>query len=304
MAHEETIQLCWVLMADDARMGSLLAEARNVSDEVVGVVVGDAALAEKAAQSGFDRVLNIVVPDEYVREDAATTVSELAARDCPQLVLSNGSAATRMLLGAVAEVLDAKILADVVSLRSTSQGAVARCEVAGGIACKEYLVAAPLAGVFVGADAEAPGGQAIVETCQAASATSRLIEVMPAEQTGLASASKVVGVGMGVKEGQLDAVRAFAEKIGAELACTLPVCDDRHWLAPSRVLGSSHSQCSPELYIALGISGSPNHLSGVRDAKIVVAVNRDADAPIFKRADYGIAAQIEDALPALEKAFS
>ena len=86
------------------------------------------------------------------------------------------------------------------------------------------------------------------------------------------------------------------------MACTLPVSEDSHWYPAEQVLGSSHNSASPDLYIALGISGSPNHMSGVKGARVVVAVNNDDKAEVFKRCDYGVVADLYDFVPALKGA--
>ena len=69
-------------------------------------------------------------------------------------------------------------------------------------------------------------------------------------------------------------------------------------------MGSSHNSASPELYLALGVSGSPNHLSGVKDAGTVVAVNNDPDAEVFKHCDYGIVCDLYEFVPALKAALA
>ncbi|MGN0078371.1 MAG: electron transfer flavoprotein subunit alpha/FixB family protein [Coriobacteriales bacterium] len=302
MSNASFAQLGWVVVCDTARMGALITQAREVCAEVVAVVAGGADLVSQAAAAGFDKVVVVSIEGDTAVEAAAPAVSALAVQDKPQLILSNTNPAARVLLGAAAAAGGAKVLDHVVALRQEGEGAVARCEVAAGIAFEEYELSGPFAGVFVGADAPVPGGEAPVESCGSAQGAVRVVETVPSEQTGLADASKVVGVGMGVKEDVFEQVKAFAAEIGAELACSLPVCDDRHWLPSSRVLGSSHNQCAPDLYIALGISGSPNHVSGVRDTKVVVAVNTDPEAPIFKTADYGIAADVAEVLPVLAAA--
>jgi electron transfer flavoprotein alpha subunit len=95
----------------------------------------------------------------------------------------------------------------------------------------------------------------------------------------------------------------LAGVINAEIACTLPICDDLRWLPSHRVVGSSHSQIAPELYIAVGISGQAQHISGIRDAKIVVAINIDPEAGIFKNCNYGITGDLYKIVPALASAF-
>ena len=82
----------------------------------------------------------------------------------------------------------------------------------------------------------------------------------------------------------------------------MPIADDFGWVAKERYIGRSGQHIAPRLYLALGISGTPQHLEGVRDAKVVVAVNSDAEAHIFKRADYGIVGDLYEVVPALRTA--
>jgi len=80
------------------------------------------------------------------------------------------------------------------------------------------------------------------------------------------------------------------------------IADDFGWVAKERYIGRSGQHVSPRLYMAIGISGAPQHLEGVRDAKVVVAVNTDPEARIFQRADYGIVGDLYEVVPALQAA--
>ncbi|MDR1961410.1 MAG: electron transfer flavoprotein subunit alpha/FixB family protein, partial [Gracilibacteraceae bacterium] len=134
----------------------------------------------------------------------------------------------------------------------------------------------------------------------------RLVETIEAEGgAGLLTATRVVSVGMGLAaKNDLKLIEELAQAARAEMACTLPVCDDMHWLPAACVVGSSHSQVGPELYFAIGISGQPQHMSGIRDARIVVAVNSDPEARIFKHCSYGIVGDLYKVVPALISEFN
>lgn len=123
--------------------------------------------------------------------------------------------------------------------------------------------------------------------------------------TGLSEAERVVGVGRGfLEKDRLVIAEELCDALGAEMACSLSLCDDYRWFEHNRVVGTSTQRISPRLYIACGISGQPQHLAGVRAAKTIVAINRDPDAPIFRACDYGIVGDLNEVVPALTKALA
>ena len=112
----------------------------------------------------------------------------------------------------------------------------------------------------------------------------------------------IVSVGRGFKKKE-DLKLAFdlAKLLGAEIGCSRPIAADLKWLSEDHWVGLSGHKVAPKIYLAIGISGAPQHLAGITDAKIVVAVNKDKSAPIFKNADYGIVADLYQFIPILTK---
>ncbi len=115
----------------------------------------------------------------------------------------------------------------------------------------------------------------------------------------LGQADRILAVGRGIKSQENIAIaERLAKAMAAEIAASRPICDSG-WLPMDRQIGSSGQTVAPKLYVALGISGAIQHLVGMKGARTIVAINKDADAPIFEVADYGIVGDLFEIVPAL-----
>lgn len=115
----------------------------------------------------------------------------------------------------------------------------------------------------------------------------------------LTQAEVIVSVGRGIKEQKnIEMVQQLAEALGGEVAASRPICDSG-WLPMDRQVGSSGQTVAPKLYLALGISGAIQHIVGMKGSRNVIAINKDAEAPIFEIADYGVVGNIFDIVPPL-----
>jgi electron transfer flavoprotein alpha subunit len=124
-----------------------------------------------------------------------------------------------------------------------------------------------------------------------------------ARAVDLGAAELIVAVGRGIKEADnIPLVQQLADAIGAELAASRPICD-AGWLPMERQVGSSGQTVGPKMYMAVGISGAIQHLVGMKGSRVIVAINKDANAPIFEVADYGIVGDLFQVVPELIEEF-
>jgi electron transfer flavoprotein alpha subunit len=115
----------------------------------------------------------------------------------------------------------------------------------------------------------------------------------------LSQAPLIVAVGRGIKSQEnIAIVEELARAMGAELAASRPICDNE-WLPMDRQIGSSGQTVAPKLYLAVGISGAIQHVVGMKNSQTIVAINKDAEAPIFDLADYGIVGDLFEIVPAI-----
>ncbi len=161
------------------------------------------------------------------------------------------------------------------------------------------------AGAFRGDKAETGAAAAPVETINLEIADSA-IRTRPQppfkeakQAVDLTQAEIIVAVGRGIKEQKnIELAKQLAEALGGEIAASRPICD-AGWLPMDRQIGSSGQTVAPKLYLALGISGAIQHIVGMKGSRAVVAINKDAEAPIFEVADYGVVGNLFDIVPPL-----
>ena len=276
------------------------ASAGSASQELAAAGVGDVLVLADAALEPY-------TPDAYV-----IALAQVIASVSPQLVALPHTYQTRDFAPALAARLRAPLITDVTGATGAGSGAAfTRPMFQGKLAAEVRPVGAgPCLVTFqIGAfraDQVRKGATASDVTAAAVTIDRSAIRQEPeapfqeAKQTvDLSQAARIVAVGRGIKsQERLPVAQALAKALGAELAASRPICDNG-WLPMERQIGSSGQTVAPRLYVALGISGAIQHLVGMKGSRTIVAINKDADAPIFEVADYGLVGDLFEIAPAI-----
>jgi electron transfer flavoprotein alpha subunit len=291
----------------------MVTVARELGREgpITALVLGSAVASVAAEVAGVvDQVLVADLPAlaEYDPELWAAAVSQIATEGEASVVLTGGSRSGREYSPRVAIKLNAPLLEDVISLKANGEILIAdhytylarvteTIEAIGPVAVVSikpgvFAAAAPrnVAAEQFDVDLDLPPRRLQV-TGKTAERSSRI---------SLAEAEIVVsgGRGVGSAEGFTQYVEALADQIGAAVGATRAIVD-AGWRPYSEQVGQTGKTVQPKAYIAIGISGAVQHLSGMNKSKVIVAINRDAEAPIFKIADYGIVGDVNQLVPAI-----
>jgi electron transfer flavoprotein alpha subunit len=284
--------------------GNLLAE------ETVAVVLGTRAEAE-ALEGYASEVLWLGEKAEgFMVEDYVPVLADMIKAARPELVLISSTRRGKCVSGRLSARLGAGVVADVSAVALTEDGGILmKRSVYGGAAIAAVKPAGDLTIALAGSGAfEDTRTGAALKITEVAAAPVRggvaciSVAAKQVENVDLGAAKKVVGIGRGIGARENIAVLAeLAAKLGAELACTRPIAEEEHWMSRSRYVGVSGVVIKPDVYIACGISGQVQHMVGVSDANVIIAINNDSKAPIFQSCDYGLVGDINKIAPELLK---
>jgi electron transfer flavoprotein alpha subunit len=288
----------WVIATDTKYLVSMVTAGAALGAAPTVVAVGPRDLAEAAAESGAGQVVWLEPTAGTPAEAYGPAVAALVTAAGPRLLLASSAAAARTLLGAAAAALGAATVSGAIAVEASGDKVAVKCSRLGGAVVETFEAAGPVAAVCQGYDAPAPGGAAPIESADLGQpAALTIADEHPAPGGGgLTEAERVVGFGRGIKvRADMAMVEELAAALNAAVGCTMPVADDYKWM--DQYIGRSGLSIAPKLYLALGIQGSPQHTQGIRDVKVVAAINTDPEAPIFRRATYGIVADLYEVVP-------
>jgi electron transfer flavoprotein alpha subunit len=296
--------------------------ARAVADasgggEVHAVVAGPSGVADAAQQLGAHGVDVVYVAEDaalsnYERESIAATVAERAKQGGYRAVLLGFSTQGRDLGPRIAAKLDAPIASDVTEISVAGDAlTVKHPAYANKVIVTLALSGSPVVlsvrpGAYTAKEAPRSARTETIQLTADPSAARVVVKQVVEGAKGrpdLGEAPVIIAGGRGLKAAEnFKLVEELADAFGnAAVGATRAVTDDG-WRPHSDQIGQTGRQVSPQLYVAVGISGAIQHLAGMRTSKTIVAINKDKDAPIFKVADYGIVGDVLEVVPALSTA--
>ncbi len=272
------------------------------------------AVASDLATAAVAEVVTVANPalGMYTADGFVQAVRGLVEKTTPQYVMLPHTYQTRDFAPQLAATLNCPLIADCVGIKTVDgRAAFVRLLFQGKLAADvvpagnpPYIVTFQIGSVRADqaqkGSAPAPINRVEVAIDQAAIRQRPEEPFRGAKQAvDLSQAERIVSVGRGIKDkDNIPLAEKLAQALNAELAASRPICD-AGWLPMERQVGSSGQTVAPKLYLALGISGAIQHLVGMKGSRTIVAINKDAEAPIFEVADYGVVGDIFEIVPAL-----
>lgn len=316
-----------ILVVVEQREGKLnrvsletLTAAQAISAEtgwrLEAAVVGNGidAVAAEVAKNKVAKVYEIESPqlERYTADAYVAALKQFVSAQQPRLVLMPHTYQVRDFAPKLAASLGRTLISDSIAYRKDGDRLVFTRQMFQGkfaadvsFSCDPPHFATFQAGSFRGDKAEMGTSAAPIEKVNAQIDASA-IRVKPLEifkeakqAVDLTQAEIIVSVGRGIKEQKnIELAKQLADALGGEIAASRPICDSG-WLPMDRQIGSSGQTVAPKLYLALGISGAIQHIVGMKGARSIIAINKDAEAPIFEIADFGVVGNLFDVVPAL-----
>ena len=284
-----------------------VAAAQAIGGDIHLLVAGYNCQAVAEAASKVNGVAKVLVADNaayehQLAENVSLLVTELAA-DYSH-ILATALTTGKIFMPRVAALLDVAQISDIIAVES-SDTFVRPIYAGNAIATVQSLDSKKVITVrSTGFDAVATDGNAEIvaldKVTDAGNSSHVSDELSVSERPDLGAASIVISGGRGMQNGEnFKLLEGIADKLGAAIGASRAAVD-AGFVPNDMQVGQTGKIVAPDLYIAVGISGAIQHLAGMKDSKVIVAINKDAEAPIFQVADYGLVADLFDALPELE----
>ncbi len=299
----------WIIVSSQGEIAALKGLLAFDQSEATALVIGPNSLAEEAAQcaQSVKWIDTKGMPEENFANAATNTIVE--ANPCA--VVGVSTSIVRSIAGKLSVEWDAPIVSNTRSVSIEESTIKAEHTIIDGNII-ESVEATDHACLLVNpfdimleepAESSTPGS--IEELQVSPDDVAEIIATEPVAESSLSSAELIVSVGRGIgNEEAFAKATELASILGAEVGCSMPVVNDLGLLPTEAYVGWSGARVSPKLYLAFGIKGVTQHVVGCRSAQTIVCVNNDPKAPFFKNSDYGIVADLNEAIPEFIKALS
>lgn len=310
----------WAFSEKSELMLELLGKGRELAEkletELTAVLLGAdiERKAEELIKHGAHKVFAVNNPllKEFHVDSYLSALANLAAHYKPEIILLGCTKLGKELAARLAMKLETGCIPDCIELKiDENRQVLMKRLVYGGnavatLVCrtKPVIVSVPQR-VFEKPQAkEERTGQIVRLEVKIEEPKTQIVEVKPveAEKLAIEEAKVVVGGGRGVnRKEDFKILEELANTLGGQIANSRPLAEDRKWF--SEWIGLSGRKIKPLLYIGCGVSGMIQHVAGIRDSKVIVAINKDPEAPIFEVADYIVVGDLYQIVPALTEAF-
>lgn len=292
-------------------LSEAVRQGAAIGGEVAAVVIGAGAKGVADQVKGYKPAKIFVVDGPefatYSTEGYAAALTEAIKKADAKFVFAATTSMAKDFIPRVAARLDAACTTDVVELRRDGSSLNALRSLYSGKAYGLFEYAAPVSlimlrpNVFAVAEADASHNATIEELAVTPKIRAKVVETHKSEgqKVELSEASVIVSGGRGIKGPEnWPMLQNLCDVLGAALGASRAVVD-AGWIDHQHQVGQTGKTVAPQLYIAVGISGAIQHLAGMNSSKIIVAINKDADAPIFKHATYGLVGDVFEIVPKL-----
>jgi electron transfer flavoprotein alpha subunit len=308
----------WVFSENIDLASEMLGKGRELADklhtELAAVIIGNNVkeTADAFVRCGADKVYMLENPElkRFQPETYLSALHDLLVNHKPEILLIGSTRNGKPLAARLAMRLETGCVPDCIGLDVDDQARLLCQRITyGGNAIAKLTfntkpqIATVPARAFDKPEPKDRNGQLIKLDLKIETPSVEVMETKPIETSNvrIEDADVIISCGRGLeKKEDVSILDDVSKLLSGQVGCSRPLSEDRKWF--SEWVGLSGHKVRPKLYIACGISGVIQHVAGIRDAKIIVAINKDPEAPIFEIADYGVVGNLYEVLPALKEA--
>lgn len=307
----------YVFSDNRSLLPELLGGARQLVESTGGktaaIIVGGDQDAADAISMGADHVYLITQPTDRPLDDAVPTIAEIVTKHEPDLILIGATRRGKAIAARLAAAIDTAAIVDIKGIEPDDGSVKARHMVFGGAAIQVEKSLGNVTVATVGqsqftpetADPSHSGQVEAVEFVEPAVKVTKIeSKPKPVSSVDLSTSKVVVCAGRGFQAKEdLSIAADLADTLDGDVGCTRPLTEgEEPFMEAERYIGVSGKTIKPDLYIGVGVSGQTQHTVGMLESKLVVAIDKNPNAPMFRQCDFGVVGDLYEVVPALTQA--